>query len=181
MEAALRALPGVRDAAVVPQRDSVGGRTLAAFYESDDPLPTPELRKALHAVLPHYMVPARLTRIDTLPLNANGKVDRSDLASRRSRQRPQLTRPYRAVSTEIEAWLTGLWEDVLGIDGIGVDDGLFELGGHSLLAARITTAISGEYGVVLEARGFYEDPTIAGTATAVRGLIEDAERTAGGR
>ncbi|MCK7622619.1 AMP-binding protein [Streptomyces sp. RS10V-4] len=79
VEAALRALPGVLDAAVLPV-PTPGGTELAAAYTADGPPPAPdELRTALRGRLPAYMVPAALTALPALPLNRNGKLDRAAL------------------------------------------------------------------------------------------------------
>ncbi|AKA07640.1 peptide synthetase [Streptomyces noursei ZPM] len=81
VEAALRALPGIRDAAVLP-RTTPGGTELTAAYTTDDPTTTPDgLRTALRDRLPAYMVPASLTALDALPLNRTGKLDRTVLGA----------------------------------------------------------------------------------------------------
>ena len=181
IETALQGLPDVRNAVLVPRRDNDGGLSLSAFYESDVPMSAPEVRKGLAAVLPPYMLPATLTWLDSLPLTHNGKVDRAALASRRTRERPDVDRAYRAPTGDVEIWLTSLWEEVMDIDGIGVDDELFELGGHSLLATRITSAVSDRYGILLKARTFYQNPTIAGTAAAVASLLVSGVEASGAK
>lgn len=77
VEAALRALPGVRDAAVLPLA-TPGGLELTAAY-TGAPGTADDLRAALRDRLPGYMVPATLTGLETLPLNPNGKTDRAAL------------------------------------------------------------------------------------------------------
>ncbi|QHC24012.1 AMP-binding protein [Streptomyces sp. GS7] len=78
--AALRALPGVLDAAVLPRATPAGTELTAAYTTGVAPAAEDDLRTALRARLPAYMVPATLTALDALPLNANGKLDRAALA-----------------------------------------------------------------------------------------------------
>jgi acyl carrier protein len=112
--------------------------------------------------------------LEALPLTANGKLDRLALTARRSRQRPDVGSEYRAPTTPLESWLANLWQDLLEIDVVGVDDDFIELGGHSLLATHLTAEIAGEFGVFVKARMFYENPTVAELAAAVAGLAEAA-------
>lgn len=82
VQAAFLQCPGVRAASVVAPMGP-GGRTLAAFYvPADEPLPKAELLRALRAVLPSYMIPARVVALDELPLTSTGKVDRAALLRR---------------------------------------------------------------------------------------------------
>jgi hypothetical protein len=174
VEAALRRHPDVRAVAVVAQRHGVDDQRLTAFYESEFAIPSAELRRRLSAVLPAYLVPATFIRLEALPLTANGKLDRLALTARRSRQRPDVGSEYRAPTTPLESWLANLWQDLLEIDVVGVDDDFIELGGHSLLATHLTAEIAGEFGVFVKARMFYENPTVAELAAAVAGLAEAA-------
>ncbi|MFE2043091.1 amino acid adenylation domain-containing protein [Streptomyces sp. NPDC059477] len=160
IEAVLRADPEIADAAVVAQHTSDTERHLTAYYVSDEVVTTAELRRGLGRSLPAYMIPALFVRLRALPLNANGKVDRAQLAAMPRPQRPEMISSYRAPTTGMESWLTELWADFMGFSPVGVDDDFFELGGHSLMAARITGEISAEYDVNLPAVAFYEHPTI---------------------
>jgi len=135
------------------------------------------LRQRLAALLPDYAVPSMLVLLDELPLNRNGKVDRAALELRQGRARPQsLSSDYRAPVSETEQLVTDTWELLLDLSGVGVDDDFFELGGHSLIAVGITAELSLHYGVTLQPRHFYQNPTIAELA----GLLDElrAERSA---
>jgi amino acid adenylation domain-containing protein len=176
VETRLRREPDIRDAAVVVQDHGPGDRRLAAFYESPNVLPSAQLRRALAAELPPAMVPSTFTWLESLPLKANGKVDRVALAAHRERERSTST-PYRAPSGTLETWLVELWQDVVGVAQVGVDDDFFEIGGHSLTATRITGEILQEYGVLVKARVFYFNPTVGQLADEVAALLDDrAER-----
>lgn len=160
VEAALRTHPEIHDAAVVAQRPHAE-TVLVGFYAAETTLTTAALRAHLSELLPRYMVPAIHLRVDALPLNRNGKVDREQLAATTTPERPELSTDYRAPSSEHETWLAVLWADLMQIDAVGVDDDFFELGGHSLMATRITVEIDERYGRTVTAVTFYEHPTIA--------------------
>ncbi|HEX8080693.1 MAG TPA: non-ribosomal peptide synthetase [Jatrophihabitans sp.] len=171
VEAALRELPEVTDAAAVAQQ-ARSGRRLVGFAVLAEPgsMSPMMLRRALHGLLPDYAVPAMIVVLDELPLTANGKVDRVALEARSGRSRPTaLSSDYRPPRTETEQQVTDTWELLLDMTGIGVDDDFFELGGHSLIAVGITGELSAVSGVNLQARHFYENPTVSELA----GLLDE--------
>ncbi|MER7419917.1 non-ribosomal peptide synthetase [Micromonospora peucetia] len=166
VEAVAVGAPGVTDVAVVVQDDARGSRRLAAFFTGTASVL--ELRRRLSEVLPSYAVPARVTRLDALPLTANGKVDRTNLAGRESHSRPEVSADHRKPATELGLSITQLWEDLMGLDGLGADDDFFELGGHSLLGVQILAELRQAHGVEVSPLSFYLDPTPAGLARSVR-------------
>ena len=127
-----------------------------------------ELRTALRASLPEYMVPTAYEVLDALPLTPNGKVDRAALGSavRRARPRAPAGSPPR---TAAEQTLAGIWAEVLGVEAIGVDDDFFDLGGHSLLAVRVASRAGQALGVDVGLRLLFDAPTVATLARAVEG------------
>ncbi|WP_447007989.1 non-ribosomal peptide synthetase [Saccharothrix isguenensis] len=177
VEARLRNEPDIRDAAVVVQEHGPGDRRLAAFYDSPFALSSAHLRRVLAAELPPAMVPSSFTWLESLPLKANGKVDRAALVAHRNRER-SVTVPYRPPTGPLETWLVELWQDVVGVEPVGVDDDFFEIGGHSLTATRITGEILQEHGVLVKARVFYLNPTVALLAIQVATLLEARDKAA---
>jgi amino acid adenylation domain-containing protein len=125
IEAALRALPGVQDAAVLLREDTPGDRRLTAYVVTPH-LDAPATRAALRERLPAYMIPAAFHRLDALPLTANGKLDRRAL--------PAPTAPAIAESprTPLESTIASVWAQILKCEGVGVDQTFFDLGGDSL-------------------------------------------------
>ncbi|MFJ8774492.1 amino acid adenylation domain-containing protein [Streptomyces microflavus] len=170
VEAALRALPGVGDTAVVARSRATGERNLVAYLTGDQPLHLPGVRRALAERLPAQLVPGSFVQLDALPLGATGKVDRRALAAREERARAETDTPLRLPEGELELWLAQLWCDLLELDQVGVDDDFFDLGGHSLIAAAITGEVSRGQGVFVTARSFYENPTIAELASLITEL-----------
>ncbi|WP_243754546.1 non-ribosomal peptide synthetase/MFS transporter [Labedaea rhizosphaerae] len=139
IETALRAQPGVRDAAVIVREDTPGDKRLVGYIVGD--ADHDEVRTALKQGLPDYMVPPSLVALDALPLTPNGKLDRKALPA------PTFTRTAGAMvapSTPTEVLLAGIWADVLKAGELGIDDDFFDLGGHSMLATQVVARIGKE-------------------------------------
>jgi natural product biosynthesis luciferase-like monooxygenase protein/thioester reductase-like protein len=153
---------GVREAAVIASAD----RLAAYVVTGPGPGPDPEaLRERLRTVLPDYMVPAAVIRLDRLPRTANGKLNRAGLAARQA-PAPQ-ARSRRAPRDDTERALAQIWGEVLDRPGIGVSDDFFAFGGHSLLAVRVITAIRDRLGLPIPLRCLFEAPTIARLARVI--------------
>ncbi|WP_190816260.1 non-ribosomal peptide synthetase [Saccharopolyspora pogona] len=157
IESVLGGHPSVFSAAVVVREDRPGDQRIVGYYAPAAPVETGELRALLEARLPAYMVPSTLVRLDELPLTTNGKLDRRALPAPDYAEGATGT----AARTETESVLCGLLADVLGVDGVGIDDGFFALGGHSLLAARLISRVRESFGVELPIRALFEAPTVA--------------------
>ncbi|HWN45017.1 MAG TPA: amino acid adenylation domain-containing protein [Thermoanaerobaculia bacterium] len=156
IEAALLAHPGVREAVV-----AVRGGRLAAWW-SGDPDAAPELRDHLRQRLPEVMVPAFFHRLEALPLNLHGKLDRRAL--------PDPVEPAGAPSPgdEMEQLVAGIFGAVLGRERIGPRDDFFALGGHSLLAAQVTARVREALGIEPPLSLLFEESTVAGIAARLR-------------
>ncbi|MEU3604649.1 amino acid adenylation domain-containing protein [Streptomyces sp. NPDC035033] len=145
VRAALAALPGVVQAAVVARPDGRGGKELTGYAvgssEHGAALEGAALRDALAQVLPDFMLPARVIVLDRMPLTVNGKVDRRALPE------PQrVPARIREPRTPAERVVTEAYADVLGLERVGIDDNFFDLGGHSLLAARLLQRLREHFG-----------------------------------
>ncbi|HEX8275451.1 MAG TPA: amino acid adenylation domain-containing protein, partial [Longimicrobiaceae bacterium] len=126
----------------------------------------PALRASLRERLPEPMVPASFVVLDALPLTPSGKTDRLALpAPDPARAGPGRERvPPR---TEVERRIAAIWEEVLGVEAVGVRDGFLELGGHSLLGTRVTMRLREALGVELPLRALFEAPTVEQLARRV--------------
>ncbi|MFI5511726.1 amino acid adenylation domain-containing protein, partial [Mycobacterium sp. NPDC051804] len=161
VQAALSALDGVEQAAVIAREDRPGDKRLVGYVTGTaDPS---ELRAALGERLPGYMVPSAVVAIAALPLTVNGKLDKRALPA------PEYTDTdrYRAPSTATEEILAGIFAQVLGVERVGVDDSFFELGGDSLLAMRVIAAINTGLDAGLSVRAVFEAPTVAELAPRI--------------
>ncbi|HVS01000.1 MAG TPA: non-ribosomal peptide synthase/polyketide synthase, partial [Thermoanaerobaculia bacterium] len=156
IETVLLSCSGVREAAVLT-RD---GRLVAFTAGEAD---AAALRGFLRERLPDYMVPAAFKALPSLPLTANGKVDRRALAAIPMEEE----RAVQAPRTPAEELLAGLFADVLGLDRVGIEDSFFDLGGHSLLATRLTARVRDAFGIELPLRDLFERPTVAALAPAL--------------
>ncbi|HXU44796.1 MAG TPA: amino acid adenylation domain-containing protein, partial [Thermoanaerobaculia bacterium] len=178
IEAALARQPGVREAVVLARDGNAPGeKRLAAFLIAEpaidsEPaaLEVSELRAALRAALPDYMVPSSFTMIDAFPLTANGKVDRRALPALAGDALGE-ERQYVAPRSDVEASLAAICAEALGVSPLGVHDDFFALGGDSLMAIRAVFRIRKAVGVELPVRTFFDRPTVAGLAEAVEDLI----------
>ena len=138
--------------------------------QAEMPAKAQSLRDALLAwmrhTVPGYMVPARLRVVRDLPRTPNGKVDRQALQARdASFGRPD----YAAPRTEIEQALAQIWESILKVTPVGLNDNFFDLGGHSLLATQVTARVRQMLLVDLPLRELFEASslqTLAGTLSA---------------
>jgi amino acid adenylation domain-containing protein len=168
----------VKEAAVVAREDKTGDSYLCAYF-----VPSAEengredsfsglLRTYLSQHLPEYMVPAYFTVMEKLPLTASGKIDPAALPE------PKISagNDYTAPANEIETMLTGMWEEILGLDKgtISMDANFFEIGGHSLKATILIARIHRRFGVKLPLAKIFEFPTIRGMTS----IILKTEKTA---
>ncbi|MET9552761.1 amino acid adenylation domain-containing protein [Streptomyces sp. NPDC006645] len=170
VEAAVRAQPGVADAAVVAQDlDPGAGKRLLAFYIAGDPdaAGPEEIRRRLRARLPGPLVPARCLPVDRFPLTPSGKVDRAMLAERAGHGAWDTGPAADGSRTATQERIAHLWSALLGAGTIGTHDDFFALGGDSLLATRLVLALREELDVTLPLRSVFTSPTVAGLAALV--------------
>ncbi|MEU2423990.1 amino acid adenylation domain-containing protein [Streptomyces sp. NPDC007851] len=154
VEAVFAACPGVRQVAVVVREDRPDDKRLVAYVVTDGTTDLAALDQHARQVLPPYMIPSAVIGLESLPLTANNKLDHGALPV------PDLTPVAgRAPRTAAEATLCDLFADVLGTEGVGIDDDFFDLGGHSLLATRLISRIRTAFGSELSVRAVFEAST----------------------
>ncbi|NCE88295.1 non-ribosomal peptide synthase/polyketide synthase [Pseudomonas sp. Q1] len=138
---------------------------LVAYFTEHQALDRQALRSWLQAQLPEYMVPAAYVRLDSLPLTANGKLDRKALPV--PDQDAVLSRGYEAPQGEVETALAQIWSQVLKVEQVGREDHFFELGGHSLLAMRLISQVRLHLGVELDLADLFAHPQLTALAQVV--------------
>ncbi|MFI5035138.1 MAG: amino acid adenylation domain-containing protein [Acidimicrobiales bacterium] len=178
-EAALLAHPRVGEAFVVPWVFGRDDRRLVAYVaaaRAEGPRPSDgELAEFVADRLPSYMVPARFVWVGELPLRPSGKVDVSRLPEPTSTwftadpSHPEtdladLVVRHEVGSSSLEKTLVALWQEVLGVRDVGLDDDFFDLGGHSLLAVELFAAIERTTGARLRLATIFEAPTVSALA-----------------
>jgi amino acid adenylation domain-containing protein len=165
IEAVLKRHPAMQQSVLVPYEDS-GEKRLAAYVVCAKNPTTEELRSFLSQQLPEYMIPSAFVFLETLPLNANGKVDMRALPSVAETQ-AKTEREFAPPRNADEEKLVAIWTEVLKLERVGIRDNFFELGGHSLLATQIISRIRKAFRVQMPLHSFLETPTVAGLAEKI--------------
>jgi len=146
---------------VVLLKQELGNKYLIAYLvaRTESPPDVHALKAFLKQTLPDYMVPAAFVFLDDLPLTANGKLDRKALLAMASQgwQRREYTPPR----DEAEQAVAEIWQQILGVERLGIHDDFFELGGHSLSAVQIVSKIRETFAVDVPVKTLFEAPTIA--------------------
>ncbi len=145
-------------------------RLAAYFIANNQGLTISELRDYLRRVLPAYMLPAYLVRLEKMPLTINGKIDRLALPNP-TENRPEMDAAFAAPQTELEIGLAGIWSRTLNVDRVGIHDNFFDLGGASIPAVQVVAIMSDQYGVPFPVRSFFENPTVAEQSVILEGLL----------
>ena len=175
IEARLLAQPGVAQAAVLIRETASGAQLIGYYSVLDGTLPedafTAQLKVALAAELPDYMVPAQLLRLDAMPLSPSGKLDRRALPE------PQWqVREHVEPQTELEQRIAAIWREVLGQQRIGLRDDFFALGGHSLLATQIVSRVRQACDVELALRTLFDASELGAFAEQVQLIQASGQR-----
>ena len=148
--------------------DRTGGKQLVGYARSEPgraAVSPADLRVHLAGRLPAFMVPAHLIVLDTFPLNANGKVDRSKLPAPDAAEDGT---SYVAPRTLVETVLTDMYAGLLNLDRVGIEDSFFDLGGNSLQAMQLVTRLRKELAVDTDVTAIFLAPTPAQLATTLR-------------
>ncbi|PEB43792.1 non-ribosomal peptide synthetase, partial [Bacillus thuringiensis] len=162
IENVLKKQIGVKDTVVLDREDADGNKYLCGYIVKELDVSIEGIKAGARAELPEYMVPNIMVEIDEIPLTANGKIDRKVLLN--IEVVPSKSNEYEAPRNDIEGKLVRMWEDILGIDRVGIHDNFFELGGHSLKATVLSGRIRKELEVEVGIGNIFENPTIIGLA-----------------
>jgi amino acid adenylation domain-containing protein len=173
IETVLGQHPAIQQAVVLAREDTPGDKRLVAYAVAAAGVnpSAHDLRSFLQKKLPEYMVPTSFMFLQSLPLNANGKLERKAFPPP-DQCRPELAETYTTPRTPTEELLAGIWARVLKLDKVGIHDNFFELGGHSLLATQVISRIRDTFRLDLPLRTLFEAPTIFGLAQQVQELGE---------
>lgn len=166
IEARILSYPNVREAAVRAFTDECDFTWLAAYVSADKPVGIEALSSYLSESLPAYMVPAAFTFLNHMPKTANGKMDRNALP--RPEYRATLSADYSPSADDTEAELVGIWQKVLGVDGVGVLDEYTAVGGDSLKAIMIIADINRKWGIEVSPKEIFQTRNIRELAKLVK-------------
>ncbi|MCK4258418.1 MAG: non-ribosomal peptide synthase/polyketide synthase [Halanaerobiales bacterium] len=149
----------ITEVVVVDINDQKDNTYLVGYYSADEEISPKSIKAQLAEELPEYMIPAYLIQLDKLPVTSHGKIDRKVLPL------PDIDKEKRVKEypkDEIEKKLASIWEDILNLSNIGVNDNFFDLGGHSLKATAMMAKIYKEFGVKVSLQQIFKEPTIRG-------------------
>ncbi|BAZ22953.1 non-ribosomal peptide synthase [Kalymmatonema gypsitolerans NIES-4073] len=159
IEAVLNTHPQVQQSVVIATEDLSGNKRLVAYVVSlDQSLTSSQIREFLKQKLPEYMVPSAFVTLDTLPLTANGKVDRLALPAPDG----EITRvrEYVEPRTAIEQSLTNIWQELLLVEKVSIYDNFFEIGGDSILSIQVVSRAKNT-GIQITPKQIFQHQTIA--------------------
>ncbi len=132
IETLIKNTPGVHDAVIKDFKNQYGQVYLVAYYVEKSSTEADEIKQEISKNLPSYMIPSFFVKLDKLPVNANGKLDRSAL---KAPEASSFKNDYIAPETDMQKALCKAYEKVLGVENVGVDDDFFALGGDSIKCA----------------------------------------------
>ncbi len=158
--------PLVKEAVVIPVLATNGDKRLTAYFlPQNAKLKVAELRAYVKGKLPSFMIPGAFVKIEAIPLNANGKVDRRKL--------PDPTISFNELpsvssfppTTELEEEIGEVWKELLGVRQVGIHDNFFDIGGHSLLILQAKTKLAKVLQRDIPLVDFFQYPTVSSLAT----------------
>lgn len=160
IETTLLKLEEIEDTVVLATKNQQEEYELSAYLipKNSSDFSIADLRSTLQEQLPAYMVPSYYVELEQFPLTSNGKLDKSALPS--ASKASAATTEYVAPRNELDEQLAGIWGEILDRENIGIQDNFFDLGGHSLKATRVLTKIQEEFGVRIDLKNLFIDPTI---------------------
>jgi amino acid adenylation domain-containing protein len=162
VESIIRTHPHVRQCTVIAKEDHLGYKQLAAFIVPQEIYERSDLLAWLGSRLPENMRPSSIIELESLPLTRNGKIDRRALAE--IDPEAAENQEYVAPRTVMEESLAAIWQELLGVEQVGIRDNFFGLGGHSLLAIRVVTAIRRQLEIEISIGDIFDHPSIEALA-----------------
>ncbi|WP_255653948.1 non-ribosomal peptide synthase/polyketide synthase [Corallococcus sp. EGB] len=171
VEGVLGTHPGVKQVAVVARKEA-GGTKLWAYVVGE--VEAGALREWLRERVPEHMVPVAYGRLEALPLTASGKVDRAKLPALTAEATPR-AQAFVPPTTELERSLTALWQEVLGVERVGLEDRFFDLGGNSLTLVQLHSRMRGLLKVEVPLAELFQYSSIAALVARVRDRSEPAD------
>jgi amino acid adenylation domain-containing protein len=167
IETALNEHAGVEQAVLLPPVESGANNRLVAFIKPGRGAETDveTLKAHLRKLLPSYMIPGAFVFVESMPLTANGKIDYEALSGCGGAESLTVREPPR---DEVELGLALIWQELLGVEWVGITDNFFDAGGHSLLAIQLFSRIEERFGQRLPLASLFEFGTVEQLARLLR-------------
>ncbi|HEY8154147.1 MAG TPA: MupA/Atu3671 family FMN-dependent luciferase-like monooxygenase [Myxococcota bacterium] len=177
IESLLRKHSGVRDAVVVMREDAPGDKRLVAYVipEAGVAASAADLRAHVRERLPEFMVPAAVMLLDAFPLTPNQKIDRRALPAPDAAVSAPTT-AYVAPASDLETTVARVWQEVLQVAQVGMQDNFFDLGGHSLLIVQVLEKLRKATGLQLPMTDLFRFPTIRSLVDHLSAGGDDGEQ-----
>ncbi|BBD63729.1 microcystin synthetase B [Nostoc commune NIES-4072] len=174
IEAVLSQDPSVLQAVVIAREDVPGDQRLVAYVVPNQELTptTTDLRRVLKEKLPDYMIPSAFVMVEALPLTPNGKLDRRALPAPQG-LRPEMAANYEMPQTEAEVLIAAIWQEILQLEKVGINDNFFDLGGHSLLMVQIYNKLQKIFAQEFSMVEMFKYPTIHSLAKYLSQDVND--------
>jgi amino acid adenylation domain-containing protein len=172
--ASLTSHPTVSRCVVTAQEDSHGDLRMVAYVVTQGTaLDRGELRAHLAKWLPQYMIPKAFVEMETLPVTANGKLDRNALPPPSRAPLSDDIRP--SGTTSVETTVIAILEELLELDSVDKADNFFELGGHSLMGAQVVARLEDRFKLEVDLLTIFDNPTAAGIAGVIEQELRDGQ------
>lgn len=180
IETSIRKLPGISEVAVIAEKSPNNEISLIAYIASKYQLNSAEIKTILRQNLPEYMIPTDFISLEKLPITSHGKLDRKALPKATATTRISSGVEYVAPQTDLESLIIHCWQDVLGIERIGLNDNFYDLGGHSLkmvqLQNKLNEKLNEKINHKLTLVELFQYPTVQTLAASlIQQLNDDAE------
>ncbi|HEX8460360.1 MAG TPA: non-ribosomal peptide synthetase, partial [Segetibacter sp.] len=178
IESMLKQSDLVNEAIVLAKENNDGNSHLIGYVVPNGAFDKNSITDYLKSNLPEYMVPAIWVELEKLPLLPNGKLNKNALPQ------PEIStllkHQYVAPVTETEVKLTEVWQELLGIEQVGVYDNFFELGGHSILIMKMVSSMKKRFGLTVPIHVVFQLPTISSLSNYIdweQNVVEDENST----
>ncbi|TPG69307.1 amino acid adenylation domain-containing protein [Brevibacillus laterosporus] len=165
IESKLLQMEAIQDVAVISRQDRHGQSSLYAYVVLKDGCTIKQTRDALAQVLPGFMIPSYIVSLDCIPLTPNGKLNRQALPEPDGDNHSGVE--YTAPRNPIEETLSAVWQDILGVNRIGIAENFFQLGGDSIKALQVCSQMR-KLGFELSVKNLLQHPSIAELSPSVR-------------
>ncbi|WP_158287213.1 non-ribosomal peptide synthetase [Mesobacillus foraminis] len=172
VESRLKEFPAIREVAATARTDSQGHSYLCAHIVWEGERAEAHLREYLDQHLPAYMIPTHFINLEELPLTQNGKVDKRRLTVEKGLAEGVM--PYEEPITDTEKALAHIFEQVLGVEQVSLNDNFFDLGGHSLKAMILSARIHKGMRMEVSLKDIFTFPTVKKLARHIGELSESS-------
>ena len=178
IENVLRQSDLVNQAVVVARKDAKGDNRLIGYVVSVRSFNSEAIKSYLKSKLPEHMIPAIWIELESLPLTSNGKIDKKSLPDFDAVE--VLNNNYVAPRNETEKIIAEIWEEVLEIEKVGINNNFFELGGHSLIILKLASKVR-KMGLKIEVKDFFKYQTIEQQSNFIKASLKLLQTASEGR